>query len=246
MPFPAAHPAAVLALRRYCPRVFSFPALLVGSLTPDFGYCLGDRDLAGFSHTVFPGSFLFCLPAGALVLMVCHWSWPHLVKVVPAWQARASASPPQPLESTKLSIAVSLLIGAWTHLFLDSLTHKDGWVAAYVPDIPIPFPSTKAHGIAVCDFFYALFTFVGVAWLALAYFKWIQTPGSSSRRAWCAKWLWSFLLALSILFVAIASRGLHHSLSIGIAATATILLLAGFVIVTGSTQAGKFEGDLET
>jgi hypothetical protein len=41
MPFPLAHPAAVLPLRRYCPKYLSFPVLIVGSLVPDVGYCLG-------------------------------------------------------------------------------------------------------------------------------------------------------------------------------------------------------------
>jgi hypothetical protein len=38
MPFPLAHPVAVLPFRRYCPRFFSLPALVAGSLVPDYGH----------------------------------------------------------------------------------------------------------------------------------------------------------------------------------------------------------------
>ena len=38
MPFPLAHPAAVLPFRRYCSRWLNFPALVIGSLVPDLGY----------------------------------------------------------------------------------------------------------------------------------------------------------------------------------------------------------------
>src|SRR5437762_2617545 len=55
MPFPLAHPAAVLPLRRYCPRFLSFPALVIGSIAPDFGYCFGDLNVEDLSHRS-PGS----------------------------------------------------------------------------------------------------------------------------------------------------------------------------------------------
>src|SRR6266404_5342332 len=61
MAFPLAHPAAVLPLRRYCPRGFNFAALVVGSLSPDAGYLFGQRNVDEFSHRVV-GSFGFCLP----------------------------------------------------------------------------------------------------------------------------------------------------------------------------------------
>jgi hypothetical protein len=60
MPYPLAHPAAVLPLRRLCPRRLSFPALVVGSLCPDVGYPLG---VSRFSHS-FSQELLF---------FVCQW-----------------------------------------------------------------------------------------------------------------------------------------------------------------------------
>jgi hypothetical protein len=59
MPFPVAHLAAVLPLRRYCPRYLSFPALVVGSLSPDLGYLFGHLHTDWFSHRFWAGSFGF-------------------------------------------------------------------------------------------------------------------------------------------------------------------------------------------
>jgi hypothetical protein len=56
MPFTLAHAAAVLPFRPYCPRVLSFPALVVGSVAPDAGYWSGPLDLKRISHS-FAGGF---------------------------------------------------------------------------------------------------------------------------------------------------------------------------------------------
>ena len=66
MPFPLAHPAAVLPLGRHYPRYLSFPALIIGSLSPDVGYCSGHFRLGEFSHRLLPGSSGFCTRAALL------------------------------------------------------------------------------------------------------------------------------------------------------------------------------------
>jgi hypothetical protein len=68
MAFPGAHPAAVLLLRRYLPWCLSFPALIAGSLSPDFGYLFRAMHADWFSHRFWAGSFGFCLPAGHLIV----------------------------------------------------------------------------------------------------------------------------------------------------------------------------------
>jgi hypothetical protein len=72
MPFALAHPAAVLPLRRYCPRQLDFPALLVGSLAPDLGYAFLPLHVYGFSHQFWAGSFGFCLPAGLVLVLIFY------------------------------------------------------------------------------------------------------------------------------------------------------------------------------
>ena len=83
MPFPLAHPAAVLPLRRFCPRYLSFPALVAGSLSPDFGYVFGSLHVDEFSHRLWAGSFGFCLPVGLLSVWVFYLVRAPLVGVLP-------------------------------------------------------------------------------------------------------------------------------------------------------------------
>src|SRR4051812_33855162 len=85
MPFTLSHPAAVLPLRRYCRTRIHFVAVIVGSMTPDFGYYVGQFGAATFAHTI-AGSFALCLPTGLLVMAVVAFMrrplqlilpWPH-------------------------------------------------------------------------------------------------------------------------------------------------------------------------
>lgn len=69
MPWTFAHPAAVLPLRRFCPRYLNFPALMTGALMPDLGYYIPGADFATHAHS-FQGSVEVCLPAGLAVLCV--------------------------------------------------------------------------------------------------------------------------------------------------------------------------------
>ena len=71
MPFTAAHPAAVLPLRRFCPQWFVWPALIVGSITPDTEYFLALRPQSSHGVT-FAGSFYYCVPIGLLLLGAFH------------------------------------------------------------------------------------------------------------------------------------------------------------------------------
>src|SRR2546426_888521 len=93
MPFPLAHPAAALPLRRFCPQFFDYIALVVGSVLPDVSYAIDDLnkfsdtfrfifgsavenhtwvknkwDWDDFSHS-FIGSIGLCLPLGILLLL---------------------------------------------------------------------------------------------------------------------------------------------------------------------------------
>src|SRR5262245_34797375 len=139
MPIPLAHPAAVLPLRRFCPRHLSFPALAIGSIAPDAAYAIDDVnkfsrtivfffgartaglqsvreawDWDDFSHT-WLGSLFFCVPVGLLMLSVFHQLRASVARTLPN-PHRASllplcASRPSPLPVT----AASLLVGAWLH-----------------------------------------------------------------------------------------------------------------------------------
>jgi len=151
MPFPLAHPAAVLPLRRFCPRHLCFSALLIGSIVPDLAYVIDDlnrfsktvywlfgpsaqnwvyvRDdweWSTFSHTVVGGA-VFCLPLGILLL----WVFFKL-------RASLAAKLPQPHRDALLPFCghrceslpacfSALVVGIGLHLGWDSFTHESGW-----------------------------------------------------------------------------------------------------------------------
>jgi hypothetical protein len=145
MLFPVAHPAAVLPLRRYCPRYLSFPALVAGSLSPDFGYLFGRLHVDWFSYRFWAASFGFCLPVGLLIVWAFYLLRCPTVKLLPGCYRELFR--PRTLEPRMfgfwpwgffrpsdfgfwiwpwLALPVWVLFGAWTH------------------DCSIPFPTRMA------------------------------------------------------------------------------------------------------
>src|SRR5271154_5340312 len=110
MPFTLAHPAAILPLRRFCPRFFSFPALVIGSISPDVGYCFGTLDVDDFSHSL-KGSIEFCLPVGVVMLGFFYALRLPAVEILPE-RPRKYLLPfcPQPIGSP-WTVLASLMVG---------------------------------------------------------------------------------------------------------------------------------------
>src|SRR5258708_34311473 len=69
MPWTFVHPAAVLPLRKYFANRHLFGAVVVGSISPDFGYYVGRFDMATTAHTLL-GLLIVCLPTGLALLVL--------------------------------------------------------------------------------------------------------------------------------------------------------------------------------
>lgn len=127
MPFTLCHPAIVLPLHRYARRITCLPALVIGSMMPDFVYFFSFGVSGGFSHSV-PGIALYCVPVGAALLLLYHALRPALLAwLPPALSARMAWQVPLPLHSVRAASVViaSLALGAATHIIWDSFTHPD-------------------------------------------------------------------------------------------------------------------------
>jgi hypothetical protein len=129
MPFTFAHPAAVLPLRWFRTVPTVFPALVIGSMTPDIVYFVPLHLDGEFSHSL-AGLFLFCLPTGLLLyLLIRHLLRQPLIALLPGLLACRLPDRPMPRQTTAarhgLWVMLSLLIGAVTHLLWDDLTHHD-------------------------------------------------------------------------------------------------------------------------
>jgi hypothetical protein len=173
MPFTLAHPAAVLPLRRYCPRWLSFPALVIGSVTPDAGYLLGEMRGGSMSHGLL-GSIGFCLPVGILMLVLLFWLRTPLTRILPTPYQRVLLPLCQRPPGSPWAIVISLLIGAWTHLLWDSFTHTDGWFVQRLPVLWSQVALVAGRRVRVCHLLWYGCSFAGVVWLFAAFEKWKQ------------------------------------------------------------------------
>jgi hypothetical protein len=252
MPFPVAHPAAILPLRRYCPRYLNLSALIVGSLSPDFGYLFGHLHADRFSHRFWAGSFGFCLPAGLLIVWIFHFMRDPVVQLLPARYRELFR--PRNLEPGMLgfrpsaffrpsdfgfrywpwlALPVSVLIGAWTHDLLDSLTHPDGWLVEHISALRAPVFQLAGTSMPVCELLYAGFTFLGAFWVAACYLRWLgQATGAPALRRPAMGWSCALLFGAAILALATVGRGRHQLLGLIPLGIVTVAVTLGCVAGT--------------
>jgi len=213
MPWTFAHPAAVIPLRRYCPHPLNFPALVIGSMTPDLGYHAQAMHLAAYAHSL-AGSLLVCLPTGLLLLaLLCLLRkplWfllprPHRDAFAPAAAADPALSP-----GAVLWAAASILLGAWTHIVWDAATHNNGWFV-----VRSSFLQGAAFQVGGIDFhvyhvLQHLSTCVGVAVMVAAYWHWLKgaTPAvgqAQPEERWRYRLLAVFAIAAILVGGALAA-----------------------------------------
>lgn len=140
MPFTLAHPVAVLPFAR-CRRCH-FPALVIGSLAPDFVYSLHGRPVAGghgLADMLWPNLPL-CLVFYWLYLALWRGALreylPDCLNAAPGRLPENRAEPHSRREAGRAALAVwrelgcfipCALFGMATHLLLDAFTHPTGW-----------------------------------------------------------------------------------------------------------------------
>lgn len=126
MPYPFAHPAAVLPLVRPMGRFAVPSALVIGSIVPDLWYFV---PLVRHDHSHSAAALLwFCIPAGLVVYLLFHLLLKHpLIALMPralACRLGSFTSPALPAAPWHAVLA-SLLAGALTHIVWDALTRSN-------------------------------------------------------------------------------------------------------------------------
>jgi Domain of unknown function (DUF4184) len=206
MPFPLAHPAAVLPLRRFCPRFLNFPAMVMGSLSPDVGYLFGQSGLEELSHSPL-GGLCFGLVVGLVMLFIFFRLGPVIIRfslqrsrktLLAIWQQPPSSIP---------ILGVSILTGTATHLLLDAFTHANGWFVVRWPLLQVTVLTINWHQIRVCHFLWYLASFVGIAWLAIAFQNWRQIAVPGTARSSVSSRILAGLLAA---FLVVPIEVAHH------------------------------------
>lgn len=172
MPFTFSHPAAVLPFRKYCPRYLNLPALVAGSLTPDLGYYLHNWHWSVWGHS-WLGSLRFDLPAGLILTALFYLAVRPVSRLLahPHREALSSVCPVLGLPGVRqlLVVAVSVLLGAWTHIIWDGFTHSNGWCVREFSRFTPPLLMLGSYEITVWHILQHGSTLLGLFLLAWSY-----------------------------------------------------------------------------
>ena len=250
MPFTLSHPAFVLPLLPLTRRGLIFSALVVGSMTPDFGYFFPGGYVHSRTHTL-GSAFWFCLPAGFTV----WWLFQVLVKgalveLAPDLIRSRLIGLAQMHPGVRLRglhwVAFSLLLGIGSHLLVDACTHKAGFFVQLMPGLKkmiVAHGSWRLTGYRVLQHGFSLLGLIGTLVFAWSWFR-RQIPaspvpdGDSAKIGQRFRWL----ILLSLVLVPLITTGLAlpqymasyrwrlalgHSVVAGLSAFGLELLLLG-------------------
>jgi Domain of unknown function (DUF4184) len=196
MPIPLAHPAAVLPLRRWCPKYFDFSALVVGSLVPDLA--AGIDDLEYFSHSIL-GSLLFCLPVGYLTLWILHRVRSSLVATLPNPHRDVLLSFRNSTSHCPIQL-ISLLLGSWLHIAWDMFTHDYSWLVRRTV-----LSSVMVDGLPLNHIVWFVSSILGSAIMLVMYVALIrkrERPTTIIKRS--ESWSYTLWIAMLLLPLAVA------------------------------------------
>ncbi|MEG0472920.1 MAG: DUF4184 family protein [Solibacillus sp.] len=135
MPLTFAHPAAVLPFSRKN-KYIHFPALILGSMAPDFEYFLRGQPIGEIGHT-FSGFLTYNLPLVAFFYLIFHFFiYQTLFNQMPTFLQDATKSRLHENYAMRVVIFIyCALLGMLTHVTWDSFTHKNGYMVQKFPTI---------------------------------------------------------------------------------------------------------------
>lgn len=231
MPFTFSHPAIVLPLTFLPRQWFSLTGLVIGSLTPDFEYFLRMRIQSDYSHTI-SGLFWFDLPLGILLAFIFHnivrdSLFDNLPTILKSRLTKFKQFDwNNYFKKNWLVVAISVLIGAASHIFWDSFTHDHGY---FVQTIPVLTNTVDIFGrqVPTLKILQHSSTLLGGLVIAFALFKIIpdkNVTGQSNIK------YWGILTTLTLTIIAVRLlSGLDYKLYGQVIVTA---ISAGLISLT--------------
>src|SRR3569833_651757 len=140
MPFTFAHPAAILPLRRS--RFLQTVPLIFGSMVPDAPYFFPRRAARHLLEThTLSSSFLVDVPLGMACLIATLLLKEPLTILLGARARYTCLRSIERFQERPLHWPIalfSILIGSWTHIACDSITHQTGWTSERVAALSAP------------------------------------------------------------------------------------------------------------
>jgi len=235
MPFTFSHPAIVLPLTYFPKKWFSLTGLIIGSLTPDFEYFLRMRIKSNYSHTL-DGLFWFDLPLGLLLTFIFHdIVRNNLFDNLPTFfKSRFSTFRQfdwnEHFKKSWFVIAISILIGAASHILWDSFTHDHGY---FVQTIPLTNPvDLFGRQIPILKILQHSSTIIGGLVIAFAVYK-LPTNKTESANVNLKYWTIFAGLTLTIIATRLLSgldiKQYGNVIVTGISATLISLILTSLI-----------------
>src|SRR5258708_698260 len=238
MPWTLVHPAAVLPLRKYCANRRLFGALVVGSVSPDFGYYVGRFDIATTAHTLL-GLLIVCLPTGLALLVFIRMLHRPVANLLPEPHRQAILSLPRMPQlgnpMTVLCVSGSIVIGAVTHNVWDSFTHRAGYVVARWPLLQMPAFMVGTKTLWVFEVLQHASTTIGLIILVAAYLRWLSTDrGTPAPSSFSDGWRYGILVSLAAISL-VLSIPVAHAISATNAGPVNITLFVVRYVICATT-----------
>ena len=180
MPLTFCHPAIVLPLKKLKPNWFSMTGLIIGSLSPDLEYFSRMEILATHSH-LFWGVLYFDLPIALIYCFVFHLFVRNiLINHLPDFFKERftqflNFDWINYFKKNWLIVIVSIIIGAYSHLFWDAFTHEWGYFAKLIPTLQEVW-FTKPIEVKGYKFLQHFSTFLGAIFIAFWIYKMPKEP----------------------------------------------------------------------
>ena len=200
MPFTLAHP--LLAIPFITRRRILLSAVVIGCLAPDFEYYLQMNMKTGRSGHMGWGILYFSIPAAGIALWGFHsfLKEPLLALLPVRHQRRLSplAGPFSFFPARRfLAVLSSLTLGVALHVTWDLFCHPDGWRGAPLAFIETPVKMAYFGSIHLSDLLQAVFSGVGLFWLAIWYRSWLYRDDPAETlvtggKTWPRRWIAAF------------------------------------------------------
>lgn len=181
MPFTFSHPAAVLPLGKLPGKYISVTGLVIGSMVPDFEYFIRMHDRSDFSHS-WGGIFYFDLPLSLILAFAYHLFVRNtLIDHLPGFLARRLQDFKKfdwsvHFRQAFITIIISIIIGATSHIVWDGFSHAHGLFVDMFPFFNRHVP-VAGHHIPVFVLMQHGGSIAGA--LLILYSIWILPPDSS-------------------------------------------------------------------
>jgi membrane-bound metal-dependent hydrolase YbcI (DUF457 family) len=253
MPFPLAHPAVVLPLSRI--QWLSLSAMMIGCLTPDVSYGLREGSLPRMAHS-FAGTFWFCLPVGLIAYLLFRAIREPLAKRLPA-PHRQALTPLCQRRPSWFAVAVSIWIGACSHILLDALTHESQMLVPHLAGFRNEIAAIERRGIHFSQLLWFALSAIGVGTLVFAYARLIRLRTGSwswfDPREKVRYALWLALILIPFLIVAFGIENpvrhwpwryrlehfVYHTLALYLVVLAALIILLGLTLRLGQFLAPR-------